>query len=162
VPQYANLKQVIGYPPEKEFNVNYDTAKMIRDINIDTVEQLQYEKRIELQQLYTAKKLQQQLVNFYRISFLPTINGFYNYTQEFESNKISNLFQLHILILQLVCQFNLPIFTGFARLENIRKAKLQEQLLDWNEVNLKSQIYTEYTTALANYKSNLYRLSYYA
>lgn len=156
VPQYANLKQVIGYPPEKEFNVNYDTSKMIRDINIDTVEQLQYEKRIELQQLYTAKKLQQQLVNFYRISFLPTINGFYNYTQEFESNKFSNLFSTSYPYSSIGLSFNLPIFTGFARLENIRKAKLQGQLLDWNETNLKSQIYTEYTTALANYKSNLY------
>ncbi len=35
---------------------------------------------------------------------------------------------------------------------------MQEQLLDWGQVSLKSEIYTEYTTALANYKGNLYNL----
>jgi outer membrane protein TolC len=40
----------------------------------------------------------------------------------------------------------------------VHKARLQEQLLNWNEVDLKSQIYKEYTTALANYKGNYYNL----
>ena len=31
-------------------------------------------------------------------------------------------------------------------------------MLDWNQVELKSQIYTEYTTALAAYKGNFYNL----
>jgi len=52
--------------------------------------------------------------------------------------------------------FNFPLFTGFSRVENVHKAHLQEDLVNWSEVNLKSQIYTEYTTALANYKGNLY------
>ena len=33
---------------------------------------------------------------------------------------------------------------------------MQEALTDWDEVNLRLQINNEYTTALANYKSNLY------
>jgi len=156
VPQYAVLKQTMGYPPEKQFNVSYDTVKMISDIGIDTVAQLQYEKRVEYQQLITSKKLQQQLIDYYRISFLPTVNGFFNYTQEFENNTFFNLFNASYPYSSIGLSINLPIFTGFARLENVRKAKLQEQLLDWNEVNLKSQIYTDYTTALASYKSNLY------
>ena len=156
VPQYATLKQAMGYPPDRQFNVRYDTARMIGDISIDTAGQLQYEKRIELQQLYTAKKLQAQLINYYRISFLPTISGFYNYTHEFESNSFSNLFATSYPYSSIGLSFNLPIFTGFARLENVHRAKLQEQILDWSEVNLKSQIYTDYATALANYKSILY------
>jgi len=156
VPQYAILKQAIGFPPEKQFNIKYDTTKMISDINIDTSAQLEYEQRIELQQLHTSKKLQQQLINYYRISFLPTISGFYNYTHEFENDKFLQLFSNSYPYSSIGLSFNLPIFTGLSRLENVRKAKLQEQILDWNEVDLKSEIYTEYTTALANYKSNLY------
>ena len=156
VPQYATLKQAMGFPPGQQFNIKYDTTKMISDINIDTSAQLQYEKRIELQQLYTAKKLQQQLINYYRISFLPTVSGFYNYTYEFENDKFSQLFSTSYPYSSIGLSFNLPIFTGFSRLENVRKAKLQEHILDWSEVDLKSEIYTEYTTALANYKSNLY------
>ena len=155
-PQYANLKQLMGYPPEKQFNVSYDTSQMIRDINIDTTAQLDYEKRIELQQLYTAKKLQHELINYYHISFLPTVNGFYNYTYEFENNNFASLFNTGYPYSSIGLSFTMPIFTGFARLENVHKARLQEKLLDWAEVNLKSQIYTDYATALANYKSNLY------
>jgi outer membrane protein TolC len=55
--------------------------------------------------------------------------------------------------------FSLPIFTGFSRIENIHRAELQEQTLDWAEVNLRSQISAEFTSALANYKSNLYNMS---
>jgi len=53
---------------------------------------------------------------------------------------------------------SIPIFTGFSRINNLHKAKLQEQILDWNETDLKSQIYTQYTTALANYKGNFFNL----
>jgi multidrug efflux system outer membrane protein len=35
---------------------------------------------------------------------------------------------------------------------------LQYDLLDWSEVQLRSQIYTDYTAAMSNYKTNLYNL----
>ena len=54
--------------------------------------------------------------------------------------------------------FNFPIFTGLSRIENIHKSKLQFQILNLAEEGLKSEIYTEYTTAMANYKANLYNL----
>ena len=53
---------------------------------------------------------------------------------------------------------SIPIFTGFRRLESVHRAKLQDELINWGEVNLKSNIYSQYANALANYKSNLYDL----
>ena len=52
-----------------------------------------------------------------------------------------------------------PIFTGFARTNNIKKARLQYDLLDWSEVELKSQIWNDYTTSMSNYRSNLYNVT---
>jgi multidrug efflux system outer membrane protein len=46
---------------EKEFNVSFDTYQMMQGIYIDTTQQLNYEKRIEIQQLGTEKALQAQL-----------------------------------------------------------------------------------------------------
>jgi outer membrane protein TolC len=155
-PQYAALKQLMGFPPEKDFNVSYDTSKMIHDVNIDTTEQLEYQRRIEYKQLVTAKQLQHELINYYRFSFLPTVSGFYNYTLDFENNTFADMFNAAYPYSSIGLSFSMPIFTGFARLENIHKAQLQEKLLDWSEVNLKSQIYYDYASALANYKSNLY------
>ncbi|HSZ86916.1 MAG TPA: TolC family protein [Puia sp.] len=156
IPQYAMLKQVMGYPPLKQFNVVFDTLQMMRDIAFDTTEQLQFEKRIEFQQLQTAKSLQHQVTSYYRNAFLPTVSAVFNYTPEFESYSFPNLFGNVYPYSYIGLSVSLPLFTGFARLENVHKSQLQERLLDWDEVNLKSQIYIDYTSALANYKSNLY------
>ena len=155
-PQYATLKQYMGFPPEEQFNVSFDTSEMIRGISLDTTQQLQYEKRIEYQQLIAAKKLQHEVINYYNLAFLPTVSAYYNYNYEFENNTFSGLYGNAYPYSLFGLTLNIPLFTGFSRLENVHKARLQAQIIDWNEVSLKSEIYTEYTTALANYKSNLY------
>ncbi|MDR3681168.1 MAG: TolC family protein [Flavipsychrobacter sp.] len=157
-PQYAILKQAMGYPPKKQFNVVVDTAQMMQDIAFDTTQEMEFDHRIEYQQLQTAKKLQHELTGYYGLSFLPTVSAFYNYFYEYESNTSSGLFSTAYPYSYIGLSVNIPLFTGFSRIENIHKARLQERLLDWSQVSLKAQIYTEYTTALANYKSNLYSL----
>ena len=97
-PQYATLKQLMGFPPEKEFSVSFDTVQMMKEIAFDTTQQLQYEKRIEYQQLQTIKSLQQMLVKYYKTQFLPSLSAFYNYTYEYESNTFPNFLIKAILI----------------------------------------------------------------
>src|SRR5580704_5795705 len=157
-PQYALLKQVMGYPPIRQFNVLYDTLQMQSDIVFDTTQQLQFEKRIEYQVLQTTKQLQLQTVNYYRHAWLPTLGAFYNYENEYQSNQFNNLFSKAYPFNYEGLQLTLPIFTGLARINNIKRARLQYDLLDWQEVLLKSQIWNDYTTAVSNYKSNLYNL----
>jgi len=158
VPEYAALKQLMGYQPQKQFNVSFDTLEMRHDIAFDTTQQLQYEKRIEFKQLQTAKDLQRTLTDYYRHTFLPTVSAFYTYNYEFESNSYSNLYANAYPNSLIGLSLNLPVFTGFARIKSIQRSKLQENLLDWSEVDLKLQINNEYTSALANYRSNLYNL----
>ncbi len=159
IPQYAALKQLMGYPPQKQFNVNFDTIEMARNIHIDTLQQLQYEKRIEFQQIATSKELQAKEINYYKLSFLPTVSAFYNYNITYLNNNLPNLFGSAAIPNSLVgISFSIPIFTGFSRVNNLKRAKLQQQVIGWNEVDLKSQIYKEYTSALANYKGNYYNL----
>jgi len=158
VPQYAGLKRLIGYPPEQQFNVNFDTVQMMEAIHLDTAQQLAYEKRIEFQQLNTLAALQDEQVHYYRFSFLPTVSAFYNYNLGYYGSQSSGLFSNSYPSSLIGLSFNIPIFTGFARLNNLKKAKLGSQIIDWRRTDLKSQIYEEYTTALANYKSNLFSL----
>jgi outer membrane protein TolC len=157
-PQYAALKQYMGYPPRSRFNVIFDTLQMKNDIRFDTTQELVFDRRIEFQLLQTNKMLQHQVTDYYKSTWLPTVSAFFNYNFEFENNSFaalySNLYPYSFAGLSL----NIPIFTGFYRTNNIKRSRLQEQLLDWNQVELKSQIYTEYTSALAAYKGNLYNL----
>jgi outer membrane protein TolC len=159
VPQYATLKQLMGYAPEKQFNIQFDTAQMTKETVVDTTEQLQYEKRIEFQQLATAQDLQHQLTGYYQHAYLPTLSAFYNYNYELENDRISKLYNNAYPNSQIGLTLSLPVFTGFWRVQNVHRAQLQEKLLDWSALALKSQIYSEYTSALANYKSNLYNLN---
>ena len=158
IPQYATLKQLIGYPTDKQFNVVFDTLEMMKSIHIDTTEQLQFEKRIEFQLLNTSKSLQEQQVNYYRYSFLPTVSAFYNYNLAYQNNHLSDLFSTSYPSSLVGLSISVPIFTGFYRLNSLHKAKLQEQVIDWQQTDLKSQINVEYTTALASYKGNYYNL----
>ena len=158
IPLYANLKQLMGYPIEKQFNVNFDTLKMTQDINIDTTEQLSYQKRIEFQQLNTQKNLQNEQIKYYQTAFLPTVSAFYNYDLAYENNKLSDMFSSSYPSSLIGISISIPIFTGFSRVNSLHRARLQYELLDWAEKDLKSNIYTQYATALANYKSNLYSL----
>jgi len=158
-PLYASLKQVMGFPPEKEFSVSYDTMKMQQKIAFDTTQQLQFEKRIEYQQIQTIKKLQQQTVQYYRSQYLPSLSAFYNYTLEYENNNFSSLLNQAYPYSYLGASVSIPLFTGLRQHESVQKAKLQMQKINWAEVDLKSRIYSEYTAALATYKSNLYNLN---
>jgi outer membrane protein TolC len=158
VPQYAILKQLMGYAPQNQFNISFDTVQMAKEINIDTTSQLQYEKRIELKQLTVEKNLQHQLTEYYQHADLPTLSAFYNYNHEFENNQLSKLFGYAYPNSLIGLTVSVPVFTGFARVQGLRRSKLQEKMLDWSGVDIKSQIYSQYTSALANYKSNLYNL----
>ena len=158
-PQYALLKEQIGFPPEKNFTVMFDTTELLRSMVVDTTRQLDYERRIELKMLNTAKLLQHQNTNYYKYSFAPSVSAFYNYNYEFENNTFSGLYQNVYPNSFLGLSLSIPLFTGMARLEGLHRSKLQEQLLDWSEKDLRSHIYAQYTAALANYKSNLYNLN---
>jgi outer membrane protein TolC len=157
-PEYAVLKQLMGYPIENQFNVSFDTTKMKQDIAFDTTQQMAVEKRIEYQQLQTAKGLQHQLTHYYRSAFLPTVSAFFNYDYEMQNNKFSSLFSNAYPYSYMGLSLSIPIFTGFSRIQNVHRSRLQEQMLDLAEVGMKSQINTEYESSLANYKSNLYNL----
>jgi outer membrane protein TolC len=156
VPQYAFLKQIMGYPSEREFNVRYDTTQMIKDIVFDTTRPLQYDKRVEFQQVQLSKKLQDQTINYYRSAWLPTVSAFFDYFHEFQSNTFSTLFSTAYPYSYVGLSFSMPIFTGFARTNSLHRAKLQQQLIGWDEISLKSEIYSQYASALTNYKNNLY------
>ena len=157
-PQYAFLKQAMGYPPEKQFDILFDSAQMMKDTEVDTTESLQFEHRIEYRVYKTDIDIQHQLTEYYHLAALPTISAFYNYNYEFANSSFGKLYSRGFPYSYAGLMVSVPIFNGFSRVQNLRRSKLEEDYLGWNLVSLKSQIYSEYTSALASYKSNLYSL----
>ncbi len=156
--KYALLQQLMGSPTDGKFTISFDTAQMMTNIYADTLSPLHMEQRPEYRQMQLTKQITHQTTLYYQMGFLPTLSAFYNYNYQFQSNNNDDLFDKAYPNSFAGLQLTIPIFTGFRRTENAHKARLQEQRIDWDEVNLKLAIYTQYQQALASYKSNLYYL----
>ncbi|MCA8832648.1 TolC family protein [Hymenobacter pini] len=148
----AYLKQLMGLPPERRLALLYDTLQLELEATADTAAALNISNRIEIQQLQTEKSLQNLTVDYYRFGFLPSLSAFANYNSVFQNNQVSEQYRTRFPNSYAGLQLGLPIFTGFRRTQNIRRARLQNTRLDEDITNTRNQINTEYATALANYK----------
>ncbi len=156
--KYSVLKHLMGVVPEKHLTVSYDSSKFENEILIDTTKNLDYSNRIEYQLLQTSLKLQNFGISYYKWSFLPTLSAFYNYDPSYANNQFSDLYNNNNPTSLFGLKLTLPLFQGMIRQENFSKAKLQYQRLQLGMDYLKSAISSEYTQALAGYKSNMNEL----
>ena len=157
--KYSALKQLMGLGSEKPLALQYDTLQMVREAQLDTAERLVPERRIEVQQLLTQKKLQSINIDYYRYGFLPTLSSFYNYNRVYQNNQFSDLYKTAYPNQQAGAQFALPLFTGLRRLQNLKIARLQDERLDLDLFDTKNQITTEYDQSLGVYKGALSQLN---
>ncbi len=154
--KYTYLKQLMGYPAEQELNLQYDTAQMVNEIYLDTLQNVSYDNRIEVQLLQTQKRLLQYNLQYYKWSFLPTVSAFANYNLNYLNNQFSKLYSQSYPNSYAGIQLSIPIFQGSKRLQQIKEAQLQADQVDYSIKSLEDNINTQYVQALAAYKSNLY------
>ena len=153
--KYAFLKQIIGLPAEKSLNVFFDSTAVEKDILLDTLQNMNYNNRIEFQSMQTSLNLQRAKKNYYQWSFLPSVTAFGDYNFMFQNDQFSQLYNKDFPNSLVGLKLSLPLFQGANRWHNLKKAKLQYDRLNLGMTNLKSQINTEYTQAMASYKSNM-------
>jgi outer membrane protein len=151
----AYLKQLMSYPPEKELHVVYDSLTMTKDILLDTMQLLVPDNRIEYRQLQTHLKLQKFNTDYYKMAFLPTISAFADYDLSFQYDNFSSLYAQNYPNSYIGLKVTLPIFQGTRRFHNIKKAKLEYDILARDTIQLNNEFNREYTQALAEYKSSI-------
>ena len=134
----------------------YDSAQMAREIFLDTLQNVNYSSRIEIQLLETQKKLQQYNLQYYKWSFLPEISAFGNYNLNFLNNRFSKLYSQSYPNSFAGILFSIPIFQGGKRLQQIKQAELELSQVDNSITSIQNSINSQYAQALAAYKSNLY------
>jgi len=158
--KYVYLKQLMNYPVEKDLELMYDSAQMVNEIFVDTLQRVNYSERIEVQLLETQKKLQQYNLQYYKWSFLPDVSAFGNYNFNFQNNAFSKLYRQNYPTSYVGLLLSFPIFQGGKRLQEIKQAQLQIRQVDNSLISLQNLINTQYQQALSSYKSNLY--NYYS
>jgi outer membrane protein len=153
--RYASLREQMGYPPDAPLELEADSTQMERESILDTTQTIQFESRIEYQVLQTRKQLQGANLDYARWSFLPSLNAYGNYTLNFQSSEMSQLFNHNYPFSNIGLQLSFPIFESGKRIQEIKQAQLELQRVDFDVIALRNAINTQYTQALANYKSNL-------
>jgi Outer membrane protein len=158
--KYAYLKELIGYPASENLNLVYDTTELAGEILLDTLQNINYDNRIEIQLLQTQKKLQQYNLQYYKWSFLPNISAFGNYNVNFLNNQFAKLYSQSYPSSFAGVLLSIPIFQGGKRLQQIKQAQLEINQVDNSIRSYQNKINVQYEQALASYKSNLY--NYYS
>jgi len=153
--KYASLKELMGYPSEAPIKLSYDSASMEREMLIDTLQPLDYAKRIEVRQLETQQQIQKLNVDYYKRDFLPSINGFINYNYVYQNNELAKLYSQSYPNSIAGLSVKLPIFQGSRRIQNLRREQLESKRLDIDATNLRNRINTQYQQAMASYKGSL-------
>ncbi len=150
------IKSLMGLEASDSFQPVYDTLQMEQEISLDTTRQLQYDRRIEMQQLVTQKKLLQYNLQYNKWSFLPSVSAFGNYNLNFFNDQFSKLYSAAYPNSFAGLRLSFPLFQGGKRTEQIRQAELNIDLVDNSIIRLQQNMQSQYATALAGYKSNLY------
>jgi outer membrane protein TolC len=158
--KYAYLKDLMGYPANQIIGLDYDTTQMENEVLIDTLQTVNYNDRIEIQQLQTQKKLQEYNLQYYKWSFLPNLSAFGNYNLNYLNNNFSKLYSQAYPNSFVGLTLSLPIFQGGKRLQQIKQAQFQITQASNDIRSYENQINSQYQNALATYKSNLY--NYYS
>ncbi len=112
-----------------------------------------YQNRIEYSLLETQKKLNELDLKRYKSLYLPSLSGFASTSGNFQDNSFRALFDRSYPSTIIGLRLNLPIFSGFQRLYQVRNAKL-EVLKTQNDLsNLENAINLEVSQADISYKN---------
>ncbi|QEC69037.1 TolC family protein [Panacibacter ginsenosidivorans] len=149
------LKTVIGYPTGSDLNIVYDSLAMEKEIYTDTLQSVDYTKRIEYLQLTTQKKLQEANLKYNKWSYIPTLSAYGAYNLNYQNNSFGKLYNTSFPNSYAGLSLGFPIFQGFKRTANIKQAQLEITRVDWDIINLQKNISAEYAQALASYKASL-------
>ena len=149
------LKALMNYPQSAALAIIYDNKSLESEITLDTIQVVEYSKRIEYLQLQTQKKLLEANLKYNKWDFFPSLSANGAYNLNYLNNDFGKLFNQSFPNSYAGLTLAFPIFQGGKRKYNIKQAEWQLKRTDLDIISLKNSVNTEYIVALANYKSSL-------
>jgi outer membrane protein len=149
------LKTLMGYPLNSELPIQYDTAAMENEVTLDTLQQINYTEHIDYKILYTQRELQNANVKYSYWGFLPTLSASGAYILNYQNDQFGELYDQEYPYSFVGATLAFPIFQGGKRTAKIQEEKWRRKRLDWALTDLQNNLGSEYSRALAAYKSNL-------
>jgi len=158
---YQLLKFQMGMPIENELLLKdkLDDVKLddnIADIGADTTF---YKSRIEYGLLETQKTLNEYDVKRKKGQFLPKLTANANYTSSYQDNAFSNLYKMSFPSSYIGLTLNIPIFTGFQHVNQLRQSQINVLKAENNLISLKNALNLEASKAKITYVNGLRSLN---
>jgi outer membrane protein TolC len=151
----AYLKALMNYPEAAPLQISYDSTTLEKETMLDTLQIIDYSKRIEYQQLETQRKLLEANLKYNKWSYLPSLSANGAYNLNYQDNQFSKLYGQSFPNSYAGLTLSFPIFQGGKRKYNIEQAEWQLKKTDLQLVDFRNAVNSEYHAALANYKASL-------
>ena len=105
--------------------------------------------------LQTGRNLQLGNLKYSKLAYMPSLYASGSYSLFYLNNDFRQLYVKNYPISFVALNLSIPIFQGPKRWQGIQQQKLQLQRIDYDIENLENAVNSEYTQALALYRSNL-------
>jgi outer membrane protein len=149
------LKSLMNYPEGEILDIVYDSAAIEKEIFVDTLQTIDYSRRIEYQILQSQRRLQEANLQYNKWSFIPSLSANGAYNLNYFNNNFGKLYNQSFPDSYAGLTLAFPIFQGGKRKYNIRQAEWELKRVDLDIINLKNSLSAELSSAIAAYKINL-------
>ncbi|MGZ3821258.1 MAG: TolC family protein [Mucilaginibacter sp.] len=158
---YQLLKFQMGMPIEYELLLKdkLDDIKLddnVADIGADTTF---YKTRVEYGLLETQKQLNEYDVKRKKGQFLPKLTANASYTSSYQNNGFGNLYSMSFPSSYIGLTLNIPIFTGFQHVNQLRQSQITVLKAENNLILLKNALNLEASKAKITYINGLQSLN---
>lgn len=122
------LKFQIGMPINNELIIKDKIENVILEDNAAIyADSTAYKKRVEYGLLETQRKLNQLDLKRIKSLALPSLSAMGSAGNAYQNNNFQNLFDMNLPSVYIGLQLNVPLFSGFQRLNQVRQAKIEVQ-----------------------------------
>jgi outer membrane protein TolC len=149
------LKFQMGMPIEASLSLTDKISNVRTEATIAVTDTAVYKRRVEYSLLETQKKLNELDLKRQKSLFLPTLSGFASASKNFQSNELSNLYDVSYPTSVIGLTLSWNIISGGQRIYQVRNAKLAIKKTENDLLSLRNGINMEVSTGQKLYANAL-------
>lgn len=148
------LKFAMGVDMESEIELTDELNKHLSPLVKKETQPtgFDYSSHIDYRMLDTQKQISQKLLNLEKASYLPSLNGFYNWTKTSFGNN-ANLFKSNVPWFKssyVGLSLSVPIFSGGAKSSRVKQAKIDLEKAGNSQKLAEQSLQKDYLAAVAD------------
>jgi outer membrane protein len=123
---YEVLKFQMGMPLSESLSLNgkIEDVKLDNETSVLKADTTAYENRIEYRLLQTQKALSELDLKRYKSQYLPSVSAFGSHSLNYQNNSLGDLYSQNFPNTLIGLRVNIPIFSGFQRLNRVKQAQI--------------------------------------